>query len=132
VIITQGNQKISNKVEYPKIDEKPKESKSEDEPTTDANQIHQFISRFFNGKLLTEEIIREGLGYATTSREKEIAEKRDAKNKKKMNEIMNLALKLNLNSQKPISQKQEQHEASYCYCLILRISSLHLSSKLQF
>ncbi len=47
-----------------------------DEPSS-SNEIVQWISRYVDNQFLTEVMVREGQGYATTKREKEIADLRD-------------------------------------------------------
>jgi len=53
------------------------------------NQItDQYVSRFQEGKLITELVIREGAGYATTFREKEEADRRLKENFLKLRESL--------------------------------------------
>lgn len=39
----------------------------------------QFVCRFYSGELVTEKVVREGAGYATTQREKDVADEKQQK-----------------------------------------------------
>lgn len=43
-------------------------------------EFPQFVVQIVDGKLLTELVIREGGGYATTKRQKDIADENDRRN----------------------------------------------------
>jgi NAD-dependent SIR2 family protein deacetylase len=67
-----GNDKDSDK-------ENGTDSDSDSNNDKDADRIAQFVSRFMErGDLVTERVVREGVGYATTAREKEAADARDS------------------------------------------------------
>jgi len=48
----------------------------EDNESTYSNTPNQFISRFYDNKIITDRVIREGAGYATTVKEKRIADEK--------------------------------------------------------
>lgn len=53
----------------------------------------QYLSRWDGGGLLTEQVVREGGGYATTQREKDLADAKDAKNQKLMENYVRTLIK---------------------------------------
>jgi len=54
-------------------------SKNSDDSEQEEQSIKQYISRLYGHSLLTEEVIREGVGYATTVREKTQADEKEEK-----------------------------------------------------
>jgi hypothetical protein len=53
----------------------------------------QFMTRVIDGKLTTEKVVREGNGYATTKREKDAADAKDAANAKILEKYISSMIK---------------------------------------
>ena len=65
----------------------PKEGEEEQETA-------QFLTRFYSNQLVTERVVREGSGYATTQREKDVADEKQKRNEEKMNKMLSKAFSM--------------------------------------
>src|SRR5690554_2672054 len=61
---------------------------------TEEKGVSQFISRFLKEGFITEKVIREGGGYATTKREKDLADEKERRQMEKLNEHMSSSINI--------------------------------------
>lgn len=88
---TKNGKQISHTVEMP--EEKQKGEEKIQVLTDSFPSVDQFVARFYSGQLVIERIIREGCGYATTEREKKIADAKQKENEEKMSTLLSKSVK---------------------------------------